>query len=150
MHNHLREQNWVIIEYTINAQSNLKHMKYHFNAKIGWVHLIMNLHIFGTPNTQLINPISHGIFFSWLPRGVGIPPDGKSTSECLQKKSFLNSHLYIFWQLKSKRRSLYLHNSRDEVRSKFGRKLDKPVENSKIKNLRCGFDGQLFPGVAKN
>jgi hypothetical protein len=33
----------------------------------------------------LLNPIPHGIFFSWLPRG-GVdsdPPYGKSTSECL-------------------------------------------------------------------
>ena len=52
--------------------------------------------------------------------------------------------LYIYRQLKSKRTSLYLQYSRDEVRSKFGRKLDECVENSKIKNLRCVFGGQFF------
>ena len=84
----------------------------------------------------IVNPISHSIFFSWLPRGRGwiTPPLWKIHFGVSEPNSFLHSHLYIYRQLKSKRTSLYLQNSRDEVRSKFGRKLDESVPNLKIKN----------------
>jgi hypothetical protein len=50
------------------------------------------------------NPIPHGIFLSWLPRGGGFhPPYGKSTSECLSPILFLHSQLYIYRELRSKR-----------------------------------------------
>ena len=44
-----------------------------------------------------LNPIPHGIFFSWLPRGGGIhPPYGKSTSECLSPILFYTvTYTYI-------------------------------------------------------
>ena len=70
--------------------------------------------------------ISHGIFL------LCPPPPRKIHFGVSEPSSFLHSHLY--WQLKSKRISLYLQNSRDEFRSKFDCILDKRVENSKIKN----------------
>ena len=51
----------------------------------------------------------------------------------------LHSHLYIYRQLKSQRTSLYLQNSRVEVRSKFGRELDE-----RLNILMCGSSGRLF------
>ena len=44
-----------------------------------------------------LNPIPHGIFFSWLPRGGGFhPPYGKSTSECLSPILFYTvTYTYI-------------------------------------------------------
>ena len=69
---------------------------------------------------------------------------------CVWAQFFFTQSLIHIRQLKSKRTSFYLQNSKDESHSKFDRELDKRVENLKIKNLRCGFDGRLFPRVAKN
>ena len=98
---------------------------------------------------KFLNHIPHGIFFLWTPGGFHLPL-WKIHFGVSEPNSFLHRHLYIYRHLKSKRTRFYLQNSRDEVRSNFGRKLDKCVENSKFKNLRCRFGGQLFPRVAKN
>ena len=55
----------------------------------------------------LFNPISHGIFFSWPPRGGGggwnPPPLVKMHLEVSEANSFLHSHWYIYKELRSKR-----------------------------------------------
>ena len=51
-----------------------------------------------------LNPISHGIFFSWLPRGGWNPPPlVKMHLEVSEANSFLHSQWYIYKELRSKR-----------------------------------------------
>ena len=78
---------------------------------------------------NLLKPISPGILF-----GVSEP-------------NFVHSHLYIYRQLKSKRRRLQLQNSRDDGCSKFSHKLDEIINKSKIKGVVSAAD--FFRGSPK-
>ena len=69
--------------------------------------------------------LSHG--------GGRITPPSWKIHFGLAEPNFLHSHLYIYRQLKSKRTSLYLQNSRDEVRPKFGQNLTNALKIRKSK-----------------